>query len=126
AGAILLVLQPEAILDPGFQMSFAAVAGLVAVAEWESQRERTAPRGALYRYAHGTVMTSLIGSLATLPYALFYFERATHYGVLGNLIAMPVMGFWVMPAAALSVALMPLGLDGFALDLLRQGIALMV
>ena len=126
AAAILLVLQPEAIADPGFQMSFAAVAGLVAVAEWESQRERTAPRGALYRYAHGTVMTSLIGSLATLPYALFYFERATHYAVLGNLIAMPVMGFWVMPAAALSVVLMPLGLEGFALDLLGQGVAVMV
>jgi competence protein ComEC len=46
--------------------------------------------------------------------------------VLGNLIAMPVMGFWVMPAAALSVVLMPLGLEGFALDLLGQGIAVMV
>ncbi|HKU63528.1 MAG TPA: ComEC/Rec2 family competence protein [Rhizomicrobium sp.] len=126
AAAILLVLQPEAIADPGFQMSFAAVAGLVAVAEWEGQRERAAPRGALYRYVHGTVMTSLIGSLATLPYALFYFERATHYGVLGNLIAMPVMGFWVMPAAALSVVLMPLGLDGFGLHLLARGIEIMV
>ncbi|HKQ10639.1 MAG TPA: ComEC/Rec2 family competence protein, partial [Rhizomicrobium sp.] len=126
AAAILLMLQPEAIADPGFQMSFAAVAGLVAVAEWEGQRERAAPRGALYRYVHGTVMTSLIGSLATLPYALFYFERATHYGVLGNLIAMPVMGFWVMPAAALSVVLMPLGLDGFGLQLLARGIEIMV
>ena len=126
AAAILLVLQPEAIMDPGFQMSFAAVAGLVAVAEWEGQRERTAPRGVLYRYAHGTAMTSLIGSLATLPYALFYFERATHYGVLGNLIAMPVMGLWVMPAAALSVMVMPLGLEGFALDLLGRGIEVMV
>jgi competence protein ComEC len=71
-------------------------------------------------------MTSLVGSLATMPYAMFHFERATHYAVLGNLIAMPVMGFWVMPAAALSVALMPLGLDGFALTILKQGIAVML
>ena len=126
AAAILLLLRPEAIAEPGFQMSFAAVACLIAVAEWEVQRERLKPRGPLYRYVHGIAMTSLVGSLATLPYAMFHFERATHYAVLGNLIAMPVMGFWVMPAAALSVALMPLGLDGFALDLLRQGIALMV
>src|SRR5205814_6109231 len=55
-----------------------------------------------------------------------HFERATHYAVLGNLIAMPVMGFWVMPAAALSVALMPLGLQGWPLHLLGQGIAVMV
>jgi competence protein ComEC len=126
AAAILLVLRPEAITEPGFQMSFAAVAGLVAVAEWEMQRQRLKPRGPLLRYVHGIVMTSLVGSLATLPFALFHFDRATHYAVLGNLIAMPVMGFWVMPAAALSVALMPLGLEGFALDLLGRGIAVML
>jgi competence protein ComEC len=126
AAAILLVMRPETIVEPGFQMSFAAVAGLIAVAEWERQRERTAPRGAFYRYAHGIAMTSLVGSLATLPFAMFHFDRATHYAVLGNLIAMPVMGFWVMPAAALSVALMPLGLEGFALHLLGQGIAVML
>jgi competence protein ComEC len=67
-----------------------------------------------------------VGSLATMPFALFHFDRATHYAVLGNLIAMPVMGFWVMPAAGLSVALMPLGLEGVALHLLRQGIAVML
>jgi competence protein ComEC len=75
---------------------------------------------------HGIVMTSLVGSLATLPYAMFHFDRATHYAVLGNLIAMPVMGFWVMPAAALSVVLMPLGLESWALHLLGQGISLML
>jgi competence protein ComEC len=126
AAAILLVMRPEAIIEPGFQMSFAAVAGLVAVAEWERQRERVVPRGTFYRYAHGIVMTSLVGSLATLPFAMFHFDRATHYAVLGNLIAMPVMGFWVMPAAALSVVLMPLGLESFALHLLGQGIAVML
>jgi competence protein ComEC len=126
AAAILLLMRPEAITEPGFQMSFAAVAGLIAVAEWEVSRERLMPRGPLYRYVHGIAMTSLVGSLATLPYAMFHFDRATHYAVLGNLIAMPVMGFWVMPMAALSVALMPLGLDGIALNLLERGIAVML
>jgi competence protein ComEC len=89
-------------------------------------RQRRVPRGAFYRYAHGIVMTSLVGSLATLPFALFHFDRATHYAVLGNLIAMPVMGFWVMPCAALSVALMPLGLEAWPLQALGQGINVMV
>jgi competence protein ComEC len=39
---------------------------------------------------------------------------------------MPVMGFWVMPCAALSVVLMPLGLDAWPLQALGQGIAVMV
>jgi competence protein ComEC len=125
AATVLLVLRPEAIVEPGFQMSFAAVAALVAVAEWQAARPHVA-RGALGRYLRAIAMTSLVGSLATLPYALFHFGRATHYAVLGNLIAMPVMGFWVMPAAALSVMLMPLGLDGPALLLLGKGIDVML
>ena len=44
---------------------------------WRNGRcgaQRTRPRGVLYRYAHGIVLTSLVGSLATLPFALFHFE----------------------------------------------------
>ena len=125
AAAILLLMRPESIFEPGFQMSFAAVGALVAVAEWEMGRERIKPRGMFYRYIHGIILTSLVGSLATMPFALFHFDRATHYAVLGNLIAMPVMGFWVMPAAALAVILMPFGAEGSALAMLGKGIAVM-
>lgn len=125
AAAILLLLRPESIFEPGFQMSFAAVAALIAVAEWEMRRERLQPRGMLYRYIRGIVVTSLVGSLATMPFALFHFDRVTHYAVLGNLIAMPVMALWVMPAAALSVMLMPFGADGVGLAALGKGIAVM-
>jgi competence protein ComEC len=92
AAVILLVLRPEAIIEPGFQMSFAAVVALIAVAEWVQTRPHV-PRGRIARYARGLILTSLVGSLATLPFALFHFDRVTHYAVLGNLLAMPVMGF---------------------------------
>ena len=126
AAAVLLLARPQDIAEPGFQMSFAAVAALIAVAEWEEGRERVAPRGPLYRWVHGIVLTSLVGSLATLPFALFHFGRAAHYAVLGNLLAMPVMGLWVMPAAAVSVAAMPFGLEGAPLHLLGHGIEVML
>jgi len=126
AAGVILLVRPEAVTDAGFQMSFAAVAALIAVAEWEQQRERLYPRGRVYRYLHGIVITTLAASLATAPFALFYFERAAHYAVLGNLIATPVIGFWIMPAAAFSVLLMPLGLEHWPLHILGQGIAAMV
>ena len=54
-------------------MSFAAVAALIAVAEWEqSARSGMQPRGALYRYLRGIALTSLVGSLATMPFAHFH------------------------------------------------------
>ena len=126
AAAVLLLARPVAITEPGFQMSFAAVASLVAVAEWEQRRARLVPRGWLYRHMRGIALTSLVASFATLPFAMFYFGRATHYAVLGNLLAMPVMGLVTMPAAALSVAAMPLGLEHGPLRLMAWSIDLML
>jgi competence protein ComEC len=126
AAALLLLLRPESITEPGFQMSFAAVAGLIAVAEWEQGWQRSAPRGTSYRYLRGIALTSLVGSLATIPVAIFTFDRASHYAVLGNLLAMPVMGFWVMPCAALSVIAMPFGLESAPLHVLGWGLDVML
>jgi competence protein ComEC len=126
AAAILLLARPEAVTEPGFQMSFAAVAGLVAVAEWEAARPRLVRHGWLYRHLRGIALTSLVASLATTPFALFYFGRATHYAVLGNLLAMPVMGLVTMPAAALSVAAMPFGLEHLPLQAMGWSIGWML
>jgi competence protein ComEC len=133
AATIILLLQPENLLEPGFQMSFAAVASLIAVAEWEQARRarRTEPAAphafaGVRRYMRGIATTSFVGSVATAPYAVFHFDRATHYAVIGNLLAMPVMGFVTMPAAALSVFLMPFGLDALPLHVMGWGIELML
>ncbi|HEY0107011.1 MAG TPA: ComEC/Rec2 family competence protein, partial [Rhizomicrobium sp.] len=131
AAFVILLLGPESLVEPGFQMSFAAVVGLIAVAEWEQARPRDdtpAPRRfrAVRRYMRGIATTSLVGSLATVPYAIYHFDRATHYAVLGNLLAMPIMGFVAMPAAALAVFLMPFGLDAWPLRVLGWGIEMML
>jgi competence protein ComEC len=126
AAAILLLARPETVTEPGFQMSFAAVAGLVAVAEWEAGRPRPARHGWFTRHLRGIALTSLVASLATTPFALFYFGRATHYAVLGNLLAMPVMGLATMPAAALSVAAMPFGLEHVPLQVMGWSIGWML
>ncbi len=129
AAFVILLLRPESLLEPGFQMSFAAVAGLVAVAEWEAaHRVHDGPRAfeSLRRYLRGIAITSLVGSIATAPYAIFHFDRATHYAVLGNLLAMPVMGFVTMPAAAFSVIAMPFHLEAWPLKIMGFGIEVML
>jgi competence protein ComEC len=129
AATIILLLRPESILEPGFQMSFAAVVGLVAVAEWERSRRRsenTLPLPSVRHYMRGIATTSFVGSVATAPYAAFHFDRATHYAVLGNLLAMPIMAFLTMPAAALAIFLMPFGLDEYPLRVMGFGIEAML
>ena len=132
AATILLLASPETLIEPGFQMSFAAVASLIAVAEWEQRRSATRaptpplPFAGMRRYMRGIAITSFVGSIATMPYAAFHFDRATHYAVLGNLLAMPIMGFVTMPAAAVSVVMMPLGLDAVPLHAMGLGIDAML
>ena len=51
----------------------------------------------------GVAMTSLVASLATAPYALFHFNRFAAYGLVANLVAVPLTGLWVMPWAVAGV-----------------------
>jgi competence protein ComEC len=131
AATVILLLRPESITEPGFQMSFAAVVGLIAVAEWEARRAVRGGDGAkrfagIRRYLRGIAITSFVGSVATAPFAVFHFDRATHYAVLGNLLAMPVMGFVAMPAAAISVIAMPFHLEAWPLKAMGFGIGVML
>jgi len=121
AAAVILLWRPETVMDPGFQMSFAAVAALLAAAESDG----TPGRGA-WAQARGVFTTSAVASLATLPFALFHFGRAAHYAVLSNLLAMPLVGFVMMPLAALSVMAMPFGLQDWPLRALGWSIGLML
>ena len=129
AATIILLIFPESLTQPGFQMSFAAVIGLVAVAEWEQRRNALRegevsllPLPCVRRYMRGIAITSFVGNLATLLYAAFHFDRATRYAVIGNLGAMPIIGFVVMLSAAISVILMPFGLDRVPLHIMGWGI----
>ena len=58
------------------------------------------------------MLASLVAGLATTPYAAFHFHRLAPYGVIANLLAMPVVSAWVMPAGLLGLLAMPFGFDG--------------
>ena len=121
AAVIVLVLRPEALLGPGFQMSFAATTALVAVFEWISRRPR--PLGPGWAQPVVTVViSSLVAGLATAPFAAAHFNQIAHYGLAANLLSVPLMGVLVMPAAVLSAILMPFGLEGIGLWAMGLGL----
>ena len=121
AAVIVLVLRPEALLGPGFQMSFAATTALVAVFEWMSRRPR--PPGPGWAQPVVTVViSSFVAGLATAPFAAAHFNQIAHYGLAANLLSVPLMGALVMPAAVLSASLMPFGLEGIGLWAMGLGL----
>jgi len=126
AGAVLL-LAPESLLGPSFQMSFAAVIALIAVYEIIRHRfTRWRGDGSFARrlmiYLLGVAITSLIAGLATAPFAAYHFGRLASYGLAANMIAVPVMALCIMPLAIAAFALMPFGLEGLALTPMGWGI----
>src|SRR5262249_32698806 len=79
AAIVVLALRPGDLHDPGFQLSFAATAGLVLA---------PSPRGWLL----GAVAVSLAAQLAVLPITLSHFNQVSTLGVLANLVVVPLAG----------------------------------
>src|SRR5204863_134852 len=134
AALIVLMVAPEALVHPSFQMSFAATLGLVALVQIGMPRlfataDHTATaRAALWGGRELTTLlaASLIAGLATTPYAAFHFHRVTPYGVLANLAAMPVVSAVVMPAGLLGLVAMPFGFDRLFWAIMGVGIDWMI
>jgi competence protein ComEC len=116
AATIVLLTTPEAVAGPSFQMSFAAVAMLVA---WHDRPRKQRPalsvsapervlRG-LALVVAGLVVTTLIASLATGPIAAYHFHRITLQSLVSNMMAAPLVSGLMMPAAILALVAEPFG-----------------
>lgn len=124
AALAVLVFQPESILTPGFQMSFAAAMALIAAFALV-RRRADGPRGMVSRIAGfwGALSgSSFVAGSATGGFAAFHFHRLAAYGFGANLAAMPVFPLIVMPAGAVALLLLPFGLEAPALWVMDKGL----
>jgi competence protein ComEC len=134
AAFAVLLIAPEAIVHPSFQMSFAATLALIAAYErglpWLCAVPETSlgARIALWggREIIGLVLASLVAGLATTLFAAYHFHRLAPYGLLSNLLAMPIVSAWVMPSGLLALAAMPFGFDATFWQLMGCGIDWMI
>lgn len=88
----MAVWNPYVIRDAGFQLSFAAVAGLAVIHPVYVQ---TFGKNGKLRQAFGV---SLSSSLATLPICVFYYYQFPLYGILLNLLVVPLVSCLLMSA----------------------------
>ena len=98
--------------------------GVCAIIPDTSAAQRAALWGG--REIAGVVLASLVAGLATTPYSAFHFHRLAPYGVVANLLAMPVISAWVMPMGILGVPAMPFGFDAFFWRLMGEGVDWMI
>jgi competence protein ComEC len=130
AAFCVMLLWPEAVTGPSFQMSFGAVLALVAVGTSAPAKAFMAPRDealALKALRHLAMLlvTGVVIDLVLMPIGLFHFHRAGIYGALANVIAIPLTTFVVMPLLAAALVLDAIGAGGPVWWLARLSIDLL-
>lgn len=132
---LILAFTPSAVTGPGFQMSFAATLALVAgYSHWRDRPGREAQsrnaRAGAWRIAAGfftgLLLSSVIGGMSTMIYSAGHFHRLSAYGLVGNVLAMPLISILVMPFALAAMLLMPFGLERYPLLVMGQGLDWMI
>jgi len=135
---VILILMPHEMMGPSFQMSFSATAALVAAYGWWSEHRvrRESEQAGLWRKgkqgnwvirfvmvpALSTAFASLVAGSSSGIFAAFHFANMAPLGILGNMMALPVMSFVVMPCGVLAALLMPLGLEWLPLQIMGLGV----
>jgi len=142
----VVAFEPEALLGASFQLSFAAVAALIAVYESRNeiryaQRERATdiwaggalppPEGLFSRLRRGALLgpgaalfATFCATSATASFMANDFHEISPYVLIGNPLTLAIIEFFAVPAALLGAALYPLGLDGLVWSYLGLGINL--
>ncbi|MEM6712555.1 MAG: ComEC/Rec2 family competence protein [Pseudomonadota bacterium] len=138
AALAVLILHPESLLGPSFQMSFAATIALVAVYSatvhspmlWAARMRIFGwlPPGVAYGplLIVGIACTSLIAGAATAPFAAYHFSHATPLALVGNVLALPLVSLIIMPAGLLVLLLTPFALEGLPLWVMAETLDLLV
>ncbi|MBQ4875093.1 MAG: ComEC/Rec2 family competence protein [Rickettsiaceae bacterium H1] len=126
AATIVLLLEPESIFKPSFQMSFAAVIGLCAF--YESYRKLYV-HNLFYRvcsYFSSVILSSIIASCATAPYTIYHFNYFSLGGIIANLVAIPLTTFLILPLGIITTILIPFHLAFLPSVIMSQGISLLI
>ena len=102
---LLLLIDSGALFSVGFQLSFSAVVALIAFYErFASLFNRIHSKNLLMKfsiYVLFSLITTIVATIATTPISIAIFNRLSLGGIVGNIVAIPIVSFLIMPALLL-------------------------
>ncbi|MDE6250693.1 MAG: ComEC family competence protein [Alphaproteobacteria bacterium] len=95
---IVFLINPHYIMQAGFQLSFSAVFGLVWF--WNDTAPRM-PSNKILKVLYAATLTSIVATIFTTPFVIAHFYSVPLYGLIGNLVLLPIFSLAIMPCAAI-------------------------
>lgn len=122
--SIMILVNPHFIFHPSFLLSFSAVISLISY--FSSEKNTSKLQKNFYDKVILLFNSSLISSIATAPYTLFFFHSISIYGIFSNIIAIPLVTFLVLPLSILTIFLMPIQEIPFTCGILNLSISSLI
>lgn len=131
AAFVILVISPEFVMHPSFQLSFSAVICLISGYQFYLRNmyvfgSNVGLINTLKFYLIANIYSSVIASFATGPFVIFHFFKFANYSILMNLLAVPLMSFIIMPFGCLALILFGSGLEGYLFKFIGYFVGLII
>jgi len=132
AAVVVTAIDPWALMQAGFWLSFVAVGLLMASSNGDAATPAAASEGGrLRRWARSAwatvrrdLRTQVIATIGLAPLTLVFFQQLSLVGFAANLIAIPLITLVITPLALLGVALVPLwAIGAWVVQLLNTALA---
>lgn len=91
---LMIAFNPYYVMQAGFQLSFAAIFGIVWL--W-SVVKPTMPSGKILKYIYSAFLTAVVAFVFTAPFIISHFNSFPIYGILANIIIVPIFSILIMP-----------------------------
>jgi len=131
---IVMLIFPDGVMGASFQMSFAAVLAMIAVYEKPLDAALREQKlfdmagwlGRAQKHFGAIIITSIVATAATTPFTLYHFQSFSFYGVVANMLAIPLTSFWIMPNILLAYLAAPFGWDEAFIVAASWGVAALI
>jgi competence protein ComEC len=122
---LLVLINPHYVMDIGFQLSFAAMFGLTYLFADRKFKDLTRMQK-IRRAVKMVILSTVIATIFTAPFIAYHFRTVQIYGLLGNLICVPIFSVLIMPLVIIGTItaafgwFLPLDLGAYAYDLVMR------
>lgn len=91
---VIILINPHYVMQAGFQLSFAAIFGLVWF--WGVTKPKM-PENKILKVLCTAALTSIIATVFTAPFVIAHFGTFPLYSLIGNLVLLPIFSIAIMP-----------------------------